>query len=73
MRAERMVQQMLGRAVVGVGRAGHQNDWQVLGVGATDRVEGRKRADAEGDDGGSHTSARAYPSALKPQFNSLEQ
>ena len=51
MRAERMMEQMVRGPVVAVGRAGHQNDGQILGVSAADRIECRERADAEGDDG----------------------
>ena len=70
MRAKRMVQKMLCRPVVGVGRPRHQNDRQVLSVRAADRIEGRKRSNAERDDGG---GGAAYPSALEPQLSSLEQ
>ena len=51
MRAERMVEQMVRGPVIAVGRAGHQNDGQILGISPADRIEGRERADAEGDDG----------------------
>ena len=56
MRRERVVDQMLRRAIVGVGCAGHQDDRQVFGVGAGDRVDGGKSADAEGDDGRGRTA-----------------
>ena len=46
-----MMQQMLGRAIVGIGSAGHQDDRQVLGVGACNRVDGGKSADAKGNYG----------------------
>ena len=51
MRAERMMKKMVRGPVVAVGRAGHQNDGQILGISAADRIECRERADAEGDDG----------------------
>jgi hypothetical protein len=40
---------MLRRAIVGIGSAGHQDDRQVLGVGACDCIDRRKSADAESD------------------------
>jgi len=52
-----MMQQMLGRAIVGIGRAGHQDDRQVLSIGAGDRVDGGKAAHAEGDRGRGRTTS----------------
>ena len=49
MRRERVVQQMLRRTIVGIGGAGHEDDRQVLGVGARDGVDRGKSADAESD------------------------
>jgi hypothetical protein len=37
---------VLGRAVIGVGRTGHQDHRQVLGVRAGERIEGGESADA---------------------------
>ena len=51
MRAESMMEQMVRGPVIAVGRAGDQNNGEILGVSATDRIEGRERAYAEGDDG----------------------
>ena len=48
---------MLGRTIVGIGRAGHQDHRQVLGVGAGDRIDGGKSADAESDDGRRHAAS----------------
>jgi len=50
-----MVHQVLSRAIVGVGRARHQDDRQVLGIGAADRIDGGETADTEGD----HSGGRA--------------
>ncbi len=47
MGCQRVVQQMLRRAVVGVGRAGDQYDGKILGIGAGNGVDGGKTADAE--------------------------
>jgi len=52
MRGEGMVQQMFGRPIIGVWRARHQNDRKVLGIGAANRIQGRERAYAKGDDAG---------------------
>jgi hypothetical protein len=48
---------MFCRAIVGIGGAGHQDDRQVLGVGAGDRIDCRKPADAKGDHGSSRTTS----------------
>src|SRR5271165_6703280 len=47
-----MVQKVLRCPIIGVGRPRNQNDRQILGIGASDRIEGRKRSHAERDDGG---------------------
>ena len=46
-----VVNQMLCRAVVAVGGAGYQDNRQILGIGAADRVNGGKPAHAESDYG----------------------
>ena len=40
----------------GIGCPGYQDDWEVFGVGAADRVECGKRSHAERDDGSSSTA-----------------
>ena len=39
MRSERMVEQVFGPPVISIGCPGYQDDWEVFGVGAADRVE----------------------------------
>jgi hypothetical protein len=44
------MQQMFGRAVVGVRRPGHQNHGEVFGISAADSIDCGKPADAESHD-----------------------
>ena len=53
---ERVVDQMVRRAIIGVGCAGHQDDRQVFGVGAGDGVDRGQSTDAEGHDRGGRTA-----------------
>ena len=51
MRGKRVMEQMIGGPIVGVGRARNHDHRQIFGIGAGDGVDRRKAADAEGDDG----------------------
>ena len=44
------MQQMFGRAVVGVRRPGHQNHGEVFGISAADSIDCGKPADVESHD-----------------------
>ena len=61
MRLEGVVQEVIGRAVIGVGRAGDHDDRQVLGIGAGNRVDRREPADAEGHYGGGRPAGPRVP------------